>query len=91
MPKAKKEVKWTEKRSWKAFKDSGMLWLANRTLHLFGWAICVEVNKKGKIKGAYPARCRFRGFDYKTDANGFSKATRYMVKKAKSLLEDTKL
>jgi hypothetical protein len=32
-----------QKATWKEFRRSGLLWWINRSLHLFGWAIAVEV------------------------------------------------
>lgn len=37
-----------KKQSWERFQASGMLWWANRILHVFGWAIVFEY---GKLEG----------------------------------------
>ena len=62
----------TEK-SWKEFKDSGLLWFINKTLHVFGWAIVMEMNKEtNEIVRAYPARVKFRGFSEENNTEGLS-------------------
>lgn len=82
----------TEERTWEEFRDCGMLWLINSILHLFGWAICLEfeVKEKGGLKpiGAYPARCKFRGFDEQSNTKGYEKVTNYMKEHADELLKD---
>lgn len=82
--------KMLKKASWRAFQESGMLWFVNRILHTFGWAICLEVDKKDqrKVLGAYPAKCRFRGFTAECEDRGFRRVSRYMKKHAKRLLKD---
>lgn len=77
-----------EKREWKEFRDSGMLWWVNRILHLFGWALCITVEKDGTISNCYPARCKFRGFDEKSETEGFKKVTEYMLNNSEDLLKD---
>ena len=49
------------KKSWDEFRDNGLLWFINTILHMFGWAIVVEVDN-GEVINAYPARVTFRGF-----------------------------
>lgn len=51
-----------KRKSWQEFRATGMLWWVNRALHLFGWAIVVEVDDAGEVADAYPARVKFRGF-----------------------------
>jgi hypothetical protein len=82
---AKKMIK---KSSWETFRKAGMLWLVNRILHIFGWVIVTELNKKGKVIKVYPARCKFRGFCRDAEDRGFINVSRFMVKNAKRLLGD---
>lgn len=77
--------KMIEKKSWDQFRQSGLLWFVNRTLHLFGWAIVVELNESGQVKNTYPARCKFRGFDHESEEEGFKAVSDYMAKEAKQL------
>lgn len=33
------------KKTWDEFRATGLLWLVNTILHVFGWAIVVDVDK----------------------------------------------
>ena len=76
-----------EEKSWEDFRNTGLLWWINGLLHMFGWAICFDfVN--GEIKRVYPARCKFRGFDEKTNSDGYKKVSEYMLENAKELYKE---
>lgn len=77
-----------ERISWQKLRDTGLLVFVNSFLHIFGMAICVEVGDDGKISDAYPARCRFRGFDEDTNTKAYEKLTRHIVVNHRDLLED---
>ena len=78
-----------ERRGWQEFRDSGLLWWVNRSLHLFGWALVVELAEDEKtITTVYPARCRFRGFGFKAEEEGFAKLSKHLVDNAEVLLDD---
>ena len=79
------------RKSWDEFRNSKLLWLANRTLHLFGWAICVVMNEDGRVKEAYPARVKFRGFDEKSESEGFAGLSEYVENNATVLREEAEL
>jgi hypothetical protein len=81
-----------EKKTWNEFRDSGLLWFINRTLHLFGWAIVIDFEdiEKQTIKEVYPARCKFRGFDEKSELNGFINVTNYLKENVEDLYKETK-
>lgn len=67
------------KKTWEEFRESGLLWWINMMLHTFGWAICVEVNKETQeITAAYPARVKFRGFDKKSNSEGYIRVSQYL-------------
>jgi len=87
----KRKIKWIQRSSWKQFRQAGMLWWVNRILHIFGWALVVDLNKDGSIVGVYPAKCRYRGFCEKVEGEGYKKVTRYMQKHIKSLMRDVLL
>lgn len=72
----------TEKRTWKEFQDTGLLWWINRILHTFGWAIAVEQTEDGVIHDSYPLRTKFRGFDKESEDEGFHKVQDYLVESA---------
>ncbi len=84
-----KEKKMVDKKTWKDFRDSGMLWWINTILHTFGWAIVVDV-KDGEIINCYPARVKFRGFDEKINTDGYIKVSEYMKENATELLNESK-
>lgn len=84
----KEEKKMVEKKTWQEFRESGMLWFANRILHMFGWAIVFEFDKN-ELTEVYPARVKFRGFDHKVEESGFIKVTRFMKENIEKLLEET--
>jgi hypothetical protein len=86
MPKKKEEM--LKRKSWAALQKAGLLWWINRSLHLFGWAIAVEYNKKGKISDVYPVRTMFRGFAEEIETNGFKKVTKYIKENAAQLLRE---
>ena len=73
-------------KSWEEFRTSKMLWVANRTLHLFGWAICIE--GIGENARAYPARVKFRGFDNKSESDGFIGVSKFLKENIEELLDE---
>lgn len=77
--------------SWDTFRRSGLLWWVNRTLHLFGWAIVVQVDEAGKVTKAYPARSRFRGFDSESEDQGYKRLTEYLRRNVAQLKRDVEL
>ena len=78
-----------EKKTWKEFKDTGFLWFVNSLLHLFGWAICLEVNE-GVVTDVFPARVKFRGFSESNNTEGYKKISQYMRDNAEALLQEAK-
>lgn len=82
--------KMTEKRSWKEFRETKLLWWINRILHTFGWAIAVKVESNGNIVDVYPIRTKFRGFSDESEAEGFIGISEYFAKESKRLIEEAK-
>lgn len=78
-----------EKKSWEEFREIGLLWFINIILHMFGWAICYEIDNE-KIINVYPARVKFRGFDNKTTSEGYEKVTEYLKENIDDLLMEAK-
>ena len=77
-------------KSWQEFRDSGLLFIVNQLLHIFGWAIVFEWEDYEKSKTTepdriYPARVKFRGFDEKSTTNGYVNISKYMVDNAEEL------
>ena len=78
------------KKTWKEFKDSGLLWWINMILHTFGWAIVFSVKEDGEIKDIYPARVKFRGFDEKSNTKGYINVSRYIKDNSNELFKESK-
>nr|WP_315022911.1 hypothetical protein [uncultured Aminipila sp.] len=78
-----------DKKEWEEFRKTGLLWLINQTLHLFGGAIVVEVNEDGSISNAYPARVKFRGFTEDCNTEGYIKVSEYLADNIKELVKET--
>lgn len=76
-----------DEKTWKEFKDSGLLWWVNMIIHTFGWAIVFEYNGENITK-VYPARVKFRGFDEKSNDEGYIKMNRYMKENSDNILND---
>jgi len=79
----------TERKTWEEFRCSRLLQLTNTLLHVFGWAIVVDV-ENGEVTDAYPARVKFRGFDEKNNTEMYIKLSEYMVDNVEQLLEEAK-
>lgn len=78
-----------DRRDWKEFQESGMLWWINRIIHTFGYSIVLEIDTNNKVVGAYPARVAYRGFSEKVENEGYSNVSRYMRNNAEDLVEET--
>lgn len=73
-------------KSWKEFRESGLLWFVNTILHTFGWAIVIEEVKYPdgnggqvvEITDVYPARVKFRGFAEEINTDGYKKVSKYL-------------
>ena len=78
----------TEKRTWKEFRDIKLLWFINTILHLFGWAITVDVDDDGEITDVYPARVKFRGFPEEINTKGYIELTKYLRDNADTLVDE---
>lgn len=76
------------KKSWKEFRDCGLLWWVNMILHTMGWAICYEFDEDNNISEVYPARVKFRGFENKNNTDGYIKVSQFMKENADELLQE---
>lgn len=79
-----------DKKTWKEFRETGLLWLVNTILHVFGWAIVVYDDPKDEsyVATAYPARVKFRGFETGSNDRGYLRVTKYMAEHSTELLHD---
>lgn len=77
-------------KSIEEFRNSGMLWFVNSIIHVFGWAIVIEYDNKKQAIRMYPARTKFRGFDEKSNTEGYIKISKYMKENAEDLYIESK-
>ena len=56
-----KQAEWYEE-SWEKLREHGLFRFLNLFLHIFGWAIQMEMDDDGKIERVYPIRCKYDGF-----------------------------
>lgn len=77
------------KKSWDEFREAGLLWMINAILHLFGWAIVYAMDDN-KVQTVYPARVTYRGFDEKSNSEGYIKVSEYLQENIKELTREAK-
>lgn len=78
-----------EKKTWKEFRKTGLLWFINSILHVFGWAIVLERDSETKeITDCYPARVKFRGFSEDRNTEGYQQLSVYMLDNADKLFKE---
>lgn len=78
-----------KEKSWDEFRKSGLLWVVNTTLHVFGWSIVMEVVDDVTVR-AYPARVKFRGFTENVNNQGYQRVSTYMKENAEQLEKESK-
>lgn len=78
----------TEK-SWEEFRNSGLLFITNQFLHIFGYALVYEFDDNEEISKVYPARVKFRGFGEKQIEEGYQKINKYMKENAVELEKES--
>jgi len=83
-----KNKKMIYKKNWTQFRNAGLLWWINMQLHLFGWALCMNFDDKKRLVDVYPSRCKFRGFDLKSNDDGYKKLTKHIAKRTDMMLKD---
>lgn len=77
-----------EEKTWKEFRESGLLWFVNTILHLFGWAIVVYTNDNGDIENVSPARVSWRGFSVESNEKGYKSVTKFLSENIEDLLKE---
>lgn len=75
------------KKSWQEFRETGLLLFINQILHVFGWALVIEI-EDDNIREVYPARVKFRGFDNSNVSEAYSKISKYMAENANELQDE---
>lgn len=73
-----------ERKSWKEFRETGVVLIINQILHVFGWAIVFEIENE-EVMAVYPARVKFRGFDEKSTDEGYKKVSEYLKNNSEEL------
>lgn len=79
-----------DKKEWKEFQKTGLLLIINQILHVFGWAVVMELGEDKEILSVYPARVKFRGFGEKSVEKSYIKLSEYMKENAEILLDEAK-
>ena len=77
------------KKSWQEFREAGLLWWINTTLHMFGWSIVFDFDDDNNLKEVYPARVKFRGFDNAQVTEGYQKVSKYLESNIEELTKET--
>lgn len=72
--------------TWNEFRDTGLMWLTNMILNVFGWAIVVD----GKSGEVFPARVSYRGFTEKTNDVGYTMIASYLKDMSEELYREIK-
>lgn len=75
-------------KTWKEFRECGLLWWINMILHTFGWAIVINLDKDGEITEVYPARVKFRGFDENSNSAGYVKVSQFLKENIDDLVNE---
>lgn len=78
------------KKTWKEFRETGLVLIINQILHIFGWAIVFEFDENCVIKKIYPARVKFRGFSNDVVSKSYLKASQWIHDNADTLLGEAK-
>ncbi|MEZ2337660.1 hypothetical protein AB6735_18585 [Mucilaginibacter sp. RCC_168] len=76
-------------KTWDEFRATGLFFLANQLLHVFGWALVMNI-EDGKITSVFPARVKYRGFDDEAQTEQHIKIATYMAENGTVLLEEAK-
>ena len=75
--------------AWTEFRQTGLGWFINQTLHLFGWTLVFIVDKDtGDTIDCYPKRTSFRGFTEKDSEEGYKAVTGYLKNNIDSISQD---
>ena len=77
-------------KTWTEFRDSGLAWWVNRSLHLLGWTLVFVVEEDGSVSQAFPARTKLRGFSREPEVEGFENLTAHLAEIASELLAEVK-
>jgi len=77
------------RKTWEEFRESGLLWWANKTLHMFGWALVFEYDDFDRLT-VRPCRVKYRGFGEKADTIGYRKVSEYLKENIDELVDEAR-
>ena len=78
------------KKTWKEFREVGLLFITNQFLHIFGYALVYDFDDNGELRGVYPARVKFRGFGEEQIEEGYKRISKYMKDNADELEKESR-
>ena len=82
------DEKMLQPERWETFRETGLLLYINQVLHIFGWAITVNLDDNDNVTDAYPARVRFRGFLEDVITENYKKLNTYLKDNAEDLYKE---
>lgn len=78
------------KKTWREFRETGLLWFINSILHVFGWAISVSSDIENP-DGDYIAsinRTKYRGFSEASNTKGYREVSKYLKDNIDDLVKE---
>ena len=78
-----------KRKTWEEFRNCGFLWFVNQILHVFGWAIVVDVDSD-HVTDVYPARVKFRGFSESVQTAGYRSVSMYLEENISEIVSEAK-
>ena len=78
------------KKTWKEFREVGLLFITNQFLHIFGYALVYDFDDNGELREVYPARVKFRGFGEEQIEVGYKRISKYMKDNADELEKESR-
>lgn len=77
-----------EARTWNEFRESGMVYAANKVLHMFGWCLVFATDEQSGLQYCYPARTLYRSFALESECAGTQRLNQWMRDAAESLAKE---
>jgi hypothetical protein len=77
----------TQRKDWNEFRNTGLFLLMNQFLHIFGWALVLNI-ENNVVTECYPARVKFRGFDEKSTSEAYERVSKYMKDNGQNLYDE---
>ena len=74
-------------KTWEEFSNTGLLWVTNSILQIFGWSIETVVTGD-TVTAVHPVRLEYRGFTNSENDKGYRKISKYMNDNSKDLLTE---